>query len=56
MSKKKKKEKKQMKIYLTSIGKLVALGEISLRAREEGITVDEYLKNYKDPFVEGRGE
>lgn len=39
----KKKEKKQY-IYLTPIGRIVALGEASLRAREEGISLAEYLK------------
>ena len=40
----KKKSEKKKYIYLTPIGKLVALGEASIRAKEEGITLQEFLE------------
>jgi hypothetical protein len=30
-------------IYLTKLGKIVAFGEVSLRAREEGLTINEFM-------------
>lgn len=45
-----KRKKKKQYIYLTPLGKIVALGEVSLRAREEGKTIQEILDE-PDDFI-----